>query len=54
MAKRKEMTYSIFVSIDGIDRPWDELSKEEKEKISIELNDRAMQAIGYVRKDETA
>jgi len=54
MAKRKEMTYKIYVNINGVDVPWDSLSAEEKRKISIELNDRAVRAIGLKRKDKTA
>ncbi|MDF2538850.1 MAG: hypothetical protein K0S76_1871 [Herbinix sp.] len=52
--KRKELTYTIFVSINGEDVPWDSLSKERKKEISIALTDRAMQAIGYRRVDKTA
>jgi len=54
VVKRKELTYEIYVSINGVDVPWNSLSEEEKRKISIELNDRAMQAIGFIRKDKTA
>ena len=51
---KKEITYKLFVSIDGIDVPWNSLSVEKKKEISIVLNDRAIQAAGYVRKDKTA
>ena len=44
---KKEITCSISVSIDGVDVPWDSLSKEKQKEISIELNNRAMEAIGY-------
>jgi hypothetical protein len=47
MARNKEITYEIFVSINGVDVPWNSLSQEKKEEISMELNDRAMRAIGY-------
>ncbi|MBH1941680.1 hypothetical protein I5677_12325 [Mobilitalea sibirica] len=51
---KKEITSTIYVSINGEYRLWDSLSMEEKKDISINLNDRAMQAIGYQRKDKTA
>lgn len=55
MAKGNELTYRIFVTIDGIEVPWDSLSEEKKKEISIELNDRAMRSIGYRPvKDKTA
>lgn len=47
ITKRKDITYRIFVSISGVDIPWDTLSLEKKKEISKELNDRAMRAIGY-------
>jgi hypothetical protein len=54
LAKSKEITYRIFVSINGEDVPWDSLTKEKQREISIALNDRAMQAIGYRRVEKTA
>lgn len=53
----KELTYRLFVTINGEEVPWNSLSPEEKKKISIELNDRAMRSIGLrpvKPKDETA
>lgn len=50
----KEITYRIFVIINGVSVPWDSLPLEEKKKISIELNDRAIRSIGYTRKDKPA
>ena len=51
---RKEITYRLFVSINGVDVPWDELDQEKQNEISIILNDRAVQSLGYRRKDKTA
>jgi hypothetical protein len=53
MAK-KEITYKLFININGSDVPWDSLSKEKQREISIILNDRAVQSIGYRRKDKSA
>jgi len=57
---RKEITGRVFVSIDGVDVPWDSLSQEQRIEISTELNKRAVtafyQAKGYKvkAKDKTA
>lgn len=50
----KEITATVYVTINGKNYLWDSLTKEKKREISIELNDRAMQSIGYRRKEKTA
>lgn len=50
----KEITSTIYVSINGTYQRWDDISPELQEEISITLNDRAVQAMGYRRKDKTA
>lgn len=45
---RKEITHSIFVEIDGVDVPWENLSEDEKVEISQKINDKALRSIGYV------
>jgi hypothetical protein len=44
--KRKDMQARIFVSINGIDVLWEELTLEQKKAISTELNKRAMKVVG--------
>jgi hypothetical protein len=46
---KKEITATLYVSINGVDCRWEDLSTEQQKEISIALNDRAMQAIGYRR-----
>ena len=43
----KELTYRMFVSINGEVVPWNSLPQDKKEEVSITLNDRAMRSIGY-------
>lgn len=51
----KELTYRLFVIINGESIPLDSLSDEMKKEVSITLNDRAMRSIGYRPiKDKTA
>lgn len=45
---RKEITYTLYVEKNGIDVPWESLSKEEQVEISKKLNDKALRSIGYV------
>ena len=52
MARRKEITATIYVEINGECHRWDDLSEEKQKEISIELNKRAMEAIGYRVKDK--
>ena len=49
---KKEITYSIYVSVDGEFQNWSALSQEQRQQISIELNDRAVQSIGYRKNRE--
>lgn len=51
---KKEITYSIYINTGKNEVAWNDLTSEEKKQISIKLNDRAMQSIGYRRKDKTA
>lgn len=51
---KKEITATLYVEIDGVCHRWDELSEEKQKEISIELNRRAMESIGYRVKDKTA
>lgn len=48
----REITATIYVCIDGINHNWDGLPKDKQKEISIALNDRAIKAIGYIRKDK--
>ena len=50
--KEKQITGRLFVSIHGVDIPWETLASGIKEEISAELTDRAMSAIGYRRKEK--
>jgi hypothetical protein len=51
---RKQITSRIFVSINGEYVLWDDLAEDQQKEISMELNDRAMRAIGYRPVEETA
>lgn len=54
MAKRKEITATIYVEINGENHRWDDLTEQKQKEISIELNRRAMESIGYRIKEKTA
>jgi hypothetical protein len=41
---RKEITGTMYVSIDGVDVPWESLTMEKKIEISDVLNRRAVKA----------
>lgn len=49
MRKSKEIKFINYIEINGESIPMDSLSEEERKKIAIQLNDKAMAAIGYVR-----
>lgn len=51
---KKEITGTIYVSINGVYHDWDDLTKEKQDEISITLNDRAVLSIGYKHKEKTA
>jgi hypothetical protein len=42
--RRKEITGTLYVSIDGVDVLWDTLTLEQKTEISDVLNKRAVKA----------
>jgi len=56
--KRKKITGRVFVSINGADVPWENLSLEKRAEISAEFNKRFItafyQAKGYQIKEKTA
>lgn len=45
--KRKEITVTIYVEINGECHRWDGVTEQRQKEISIELNKRAMQSIGF-------
>lgn len=51
---RKEITATIYVEINGENHRWDDLTEQRQKEISIELNRRAMESIGYRIKEKTA
>lgn len=51
MAK-KELTGVILIRVDGELTPWETLPAEQRREISNELNERALNALGYVRSDK--
>jgi hypothetical protein len=49
---KKEITSTVYVSINGEYHRWENLTKEMQDAISIELNCRAMESIGYRRRNK--
>ena len=49
---QKKITTRIWVSIEGEYVPLDSLPDDRRKQVLVELNDRALRAIGYVPEDE--
>lgn len=50
---KNQITARMFVTVHGEDIPWEALTCERKEEISMVLTDRVMQVVGYRRKKRT-
>jgi hypothetical protein len=50
---KNQITGRMFVTVHGEDIPWEALTYERKEEISMMLTDRVMQTVGYRRKEES-
>ncbi len=46
--KEKKITVRFFVDRGNGYEPWENLAEEEKKRIAVGLNDRALRAIGMV------
>ena len=44
------LSIRIIASIDGKKVPWEEVPEEQKRVIATKLNDDAMKAAGYIKK----
>lgn len=46
------LSIRIIAKIDGKEVPWEEVPEDQKREIANKLNDDAMKAIGYIKKQE--
>lgn len=50
--KRKELTATVYIRVDGELTEWETLPAEQQRQIANELNERALNALGYQRVDK--
>lgn len=49
---KKELTARAYIRVEGVLTEWETLPNEQKRQIANELNERALNSLGYIRTDK--